>query len=349
MAKASILREKLLSILPLVEDETTNTSGMSMSEITRRLAMHMAEVPSDRHIRRALLDMTDAFGSVGSTRSTKWYRTISRPQAEISNMTVNVAMAINAVRRVAAHHLPGVVWEDLEKTFHIADRYLASHSGSPDSERGQAWSRKTLRIDGSQPVVLPKVDPGVYKAVTEALFYDRQLVFSNRPFGEEQPSARTYTMTPLALVDRAGVLYLVAWGSRRPGQRFLFRMDRLSNVRISEQAGEPDPTFDLHDYVMNEEALNFGSDDDIEIQLFVCEPLRTDGKPRRHPLREFRLCEDQLAEDADGGFLLRAKVKPSVMLWQLLHSHASSVEVIAPDWIRRRFRDEALMLAERYR
>jgi hypothetical protein len=107
MPKASILREKLLTILPLVEDESTNTSGMPMGEITRRLAMHMAEVPSDRRIRRALLDMTDAFGSVGCTRSTKWYRTISRPQAKISNMTVNVAMAINAVRRSAAHYLLG--------------------------------------------------------------------------------------------------------------------------------------------------------------------------------------------------------------------------------------------------
>jgi predicted DNA-binding transcriptional regulator YafY len=343
-----ILRHNLLAILPFVEDEDTNTTGMSMSEIRARLAAISTPIPDDKQIRRTLLAMDTAVGSVGATRGKLWYTTIGRSDFQIINMNVNMAMAMCALARVAERHLPAVVLEDLENTFADAQRYLANHSTSPISSKGDAWNRKTLRIDGTQPMVLPKVEPEVYRLVTEALFFDKKLSFSNTTFGEQTPNGRDYVMTPLAMVDRAGVLYLVAWGPKRPGQRFLFRMDRLSNVRVVNEAADLDPTFNLMDYVIKEEALNFIALENTEITLYVFEPLRDDGRRKRHPLREFWLAHDQRIEEQNEGFILHATVKPSAMLWQLLQGHGASIEVLEPAWIRDRFRDEAECLAQIY-
>jgi len=155
-------------------------------------------------------------------------------------------------------------------------------------------------------------------------------------------------MTPLAMVDRAGVLYMVAWGVRQPGRRFLFRMDRLSEVRLLDEAADMDPTFDLQDFVRREEALNFDPGEETRIRLHAAEPVLDDGRRQRHPLREFWLSADQMIDEDERGFTLTATVRPSVMLWQLLHGHASSIEVLEPDDIRARFAQEARELARRY-
>ncbi|MGV8294056.1 hypothetical protein ACV36C_34845, partial [Pseudomonas aeruginosa] len=63
----------------------------------------------------------------------------------------------------------------------------------------------------------------------------------------------------------------------------------MSHVQVLDEAADVDPSFDLEDYVRREDALNFHSSEDIEIVLKVDEPLMEDGRPRRHPLREFWL------------------------------------------------------------
>lgn len=318
-----------------------------MSEIRERLAGMIQPVPDSRQIRRTLAKV-DSVGLRGTTRSTRWYRTIRRSEFSVQNMNVNMAMAVCALKQVADRHLPTVVLEDLADTFADAARFLATHQAHPGAGRAHSWTGKTLRIDGTHPVVLPRVDADVYRQVSEALYYERQLSFRNTLFGERTPAERVYVMTPLAMVDRAGVLYMVAWGKQRPGRRFLFRMDRLSHVQVLDQAADVDATFDLDDYVRREDALNFHGGEDMEIVLRADEPQMPDGRPRRHPLREFWLAPDQSVQECEGGFLLRATVKPSTMLWQLLHGYASSIEILQPDAVRASFAQDAQRLADRY-
>ncbi|MFY3162113.1 helix-turn-helix transcriptional regulator [Achromobacter xylosoxidans] len=347
MDRQQLLLASLLRILPYIEDEESEDGGISMSEIRERLASMHQPVPDSRQIRRTLLKL-DSVGFRGATRATRWYRTIRRSEFNIQNMNVNMAMAMCALKQVADRHLPTVVLEDLADTFADATRFLAAHQGHPGAGRAHSWARKTLRIDGTHPVVLPRFSADVYRPVTEALYYGRKLSFRNTQFGEKAPAERIYVMTPLAMVDRAGVLYMVTWGTQRPGRRFLFRMDRLSHVQVLDEAADEDPSFDLEDYVRREDALNFHSSENIEIVLKVDEPLMEDGRPRRHPLREFWLAQDQRMQECDGGFVLRATVKPSTMLWQLLHGYGCSIEVLQPESVRTSFADNARRLVERY-
>ncbi|GEM_PF-899398 len=341
------LLDNLLKILPYAADEEAGNCGISMSEIRERLARLQDPVPQDRQIRRAM-ENVDSIGFHGATRDRRWYRTIARSQFSIQNMNVNMAMAMCALREVAERYLPAVVLDDLAATFEAASAYLARHRPHVDGGDAANWSRKTLRIDSTHPMVLPRVEPEVYRQVTHALYYGRKLGFRNTPFGEKQPSPRAYEMTPLGMVDRAGVLYMVAWGPRKPGRRFLFRMDRLSEVRLLDEPADLDPDFDLREYAVKEEALNFYPEDEICLVLRAHEPMLADGKPRRHPLREFWLAADQTIEEAENGFVLHARVRPSVMLWQLLHGHASSIEILSPPAARARFAREAQALARAY-
>ncbi len=349
MGRNQTLIDNLLRILPYVEDEEADAMvmGMGMAEIRERLAVLQDPVPDDKQIRRTLLKL-DCVGSHGATRGKLWYRTIQRTDFRIQNMNANMAMAMCALKQVADRHLPAVVLDDLAATFEGAWRYLEAHQAQPAVGPAHDWARKILRVDGTHPTVLPTVASEVYRQVSGALYYNRKLSFRNTPFGEKTPGERVYVMTPLAMVDRAGVLYMVAWGARLPGRRFLFRMDRLSEVRLLEEAADLDPTFDLQDYVRREEALNFDPGEETRIRLFAAEPLMEDGRPRRHPLREFWLSEDQAIEEEAQGFTLTATVRPSVMLWQLLHGHASTIEVLEPEDIRNRFAQEARELARRY-
>ncbi|SIT17346.1 YafY family protein [Achromobacter sp. MFA1 R4] len=349
MGPNQTLVDNLLRILPYVEDEEADAMvmGMGMAEIREKLAALQNPVPGDKQIRRTLLKL-DSVGSFGATRGKLWYRTLQRTDFRIRNMNANMAMAMCALKQVADRHLPAVVLDDLAATFDGALRYLETHQAQPGIAPAHDWSRKILRIDGTHPTVLPEVPSEVYRQVSGALYYNRKLTFRNTPFGEKTPSERVYVMTPLAMVDRAGVLYMVAWGARQPGRRFLFRMDRLSEVRLLDEAADPDPTFDLHDYVRREEALNFDPGGETRIRLHAAEPMMEDGRRRRHPLREFWLSPDQTIDEDDAGFTLTATVRPSVMLWQLLHGHASSIEVLEPEDIRERFAHEARELARRY-
>lgn len=349
MGKNQALVDNLLRILPYVEDEEADGMGigMGMSEIREKLAALQRPVPDDKQIRRTLLKL-DSVGSFGATRGKLWYRTVERTDFRIRNMNAHMAMAMCALKQVADRHLPAVVLDDLADTFDGACRYLEAHHAQPAIGPAHEWSRKILRIDGTHPIVLPKVPSEVYRQVSGALYYNRKLSFRNTPFGEKTPAERLYVMTPLAMVDRAGVLYMVAWGARLPGRRFLFRMDRLSEVLMLDERADPDPSFDLEEYVRREEALNFHPGDETRIKLFAAEPLAEDGRRRRHPLREFWLSADQSVQEGEDGFILTATVRPSVMLWQLLHGHASSIEVLEPECIRERFVEEARQLARRY-
>jgi len=343
------LVDNLLRILPYVEDEEAEAMerGMGMAEIRNRLATLLNPAPGDKQIRRTLLKL-DCVGSAGATRGKLWYRTLRRTDFHIQNMNANMAMAMCALKQVADRHLPAVVLDDLEGTFDSAWRYLQTHRSQPAIGPAHDWARKILRIDGPHPIVLPTVSAEVYRQVSGALYYNRKLSFRNTPFGEKTPAERLYVMTPLAMVDRAGVLYMVAWGPSQPGRRFLFRMDRLSEVRLLDEPADPDPTFDLQDFVRREEALNFDPGEETRIRLHAAEPMMDDGRRRRHPLREFWLSGDQQIEEDEHGFMLTATVRPSVMLWQLLHGHASSIEVLEPEAIRNRFAHEARELARRY-
>jgi predicted DNA-binding transcriptional regulator YafY len=350
------LVEALFRLLPYVEDENNEakaaSAGISMSDLLARLAAEFDPKPNERTVRRALAGMSELVSHIGHTRGARWFKTSANPLLrDERTMSANLAIALCALNRVAARQLPAVVLADLQPYFERATATLALERNNERAKRGRSWASKTLRIDSTQPVLPPPVDAGVYQAVTQGLLYDLKLSFRNRPAGQTEPGERVYRMSPLALVDRAGVLYLIAWGPDSPGNQFMFRMDRLSDVRVSDEPADQDPAFDLTKYVETESKFHFMPEPEVELKLRVYESVNGEqGRRSSHMLREFRLSSDQgpVEEGENHSFVLTARVKPSVMLRQFLHSHSDSIEILAPQSLRDEFAQRARNLLKRY-
>ena len=354
------LVEALFRLLPYVEDENNEakaaSAGISMSDLLARLAAEFDPKPNERTVRRALAGMSELVSHIGHTRGARWFKTSANPLLrDERTMSANLAIALCALNRVAARQLPAVVLADLQPYFERATATLALERNNERAKRvdldlGQA-KRNYPGIDSTQPVLPPPVDAGVYQAVTQGLLYDLKLSFRNRPAGQTEPGERVYRMSPLALVDRAGVLYLIAWGPDSPGNQFMFRMDRLSDVRVSDEPADQDPAFDLTKYVETESKFHFMPEPEVELRLRVYESVNGEqGRRSSHMLREFRLSSDQgpVEEGENHSFVLTARVKPSVMLRQFLHSHSDSIEILAPQSLRDEFAQRARNLLKRY-
>ncbi|WP_322049618.1 WYL domain-containing protein, partial [Paraburkholderia sp. J67] len=325
------LQEQLLRALPVVRDDEDEQiaakTGIAFGDLREFLRQRNHSLPCDRTIRRALLSMSGLVGCVGKTRGTRWFKTdATKMLPSDERMSANLAVALSALERVAHRQLPFAVFSELEPKFKEAAATLSFDINNPVVKHGRTWASKIARIDGTQPVIFPPIDDAVYRTVTDALLRDRKLSFRYR----RATSVAQYDMSPQALVDRAGVFYVVMWASTRPKTRYLFRLDRMLEALTIEEPAEHDSAFDLHTYINSEKAFNFFPEPDVELRLRVHSV--SGAKPRaasEHMLNEFRLHDDQrivYAPDRQS-FELTAIVKPSVMLRQFLHSHADSIEV----------------------
>lgn len=350
------LREALLLVLPYVADEddvdAAKDTGIALNTILERLAGQMKPVPSDRTVRRALVAMSDVVGHVGHTSGARWFKTEDTTMLDDADrMSANLAIALVALRRVAYRQLPAAVLVELEPRFADAEARLRHDVNNARARDGRSWASKILRIDGTQPVIFPPLDAQVYRNVTDALLRERKIAFSYQRLQGGNGKLNDYTLSPLALVDRAGVFYLIMWSAAKPGQRYMFRLDRMRDARVIEEAAERDASFDLDAYVETEKMFDFLPEPDVELKLRVYATTGKHARPANaHMLNEFQLSYDQRIDYADDGesFVLTATVKPSVVLRQFLQGLGDSVEVLAPASLREEFAERARLLATRY-
>jgi predicted DNA-binding transcriptional regulator YafY len=346
------LQERLLARLPYVDDtgEISPESGVPFGDLYAFVSRHTDSPPSPRTVRRVLSNMSEYVGHTGHTRGARWFKVQDTVMLRSDRrMNANLAIALCALDRVAAQQLPAAVFAELASTFAQARATLALDRNNERAVKGRSWSKKVTRIAGTPPLVFPTLAPDVYRSVTDALLRERKLTFKyNKPDGATKV-ARTYkNHSPLGLVDRAGVFYMI---TREPtkGEMRMFRVDRILEATVLTDAVAPPDGFDLDAYAKN--TMNFLHEPEVELKLRI---HSGDGEHSRtaagHMLNEFKLHDDQRIEwDKDGNsFVLTATVAPSVMLRQFLHSQSDSIEVLAPASLRAEFAARARRMAERY-
>jgi hypothetical protein len=203
------LEEILLSALPFVEDATNVSvaaeTGIPFSRIVEVVNARMDKPRHERTIRRYLTRMAPYVDKVGSTRAARWFKTINTEMLNSQEHTdTNLAIALLSLDRSPYQSLPA----------RARARLKLAQDGTL-GRAGVAWKSKVARIDGTQPLILPAIDAGVYRQVSDALLHDRKLSFDYvRPEDETQTGKRYEALSPLALVNRAGVFYLVVMGAK---------------------------------------------------------------------------------------------------------------------------------------
>lgn len=244
-------------------------------------------------------------------------------------MGLSAAITWQLLERHLTPLLPSSMLADLKAHFDHARKALTQLRAAPLGR----WSQRIAAIAPGLELIPPKIDEQVREIVNEALLQERQ--FTVDYLAVERKAPIQHRLSPLGLVMRGGVLYLIATVQDYTDPRQL-ALHRMSNAQSLGDPVNVPKGFDFKSYVHDMQAFDFPTGRKIKLELVVDEWLA------RH-LSESKLATDQkISALTDSG---RARVSATVMeteqLEWWLRALGTHVMVKKPAALGKRIRDEA--------
>jgi predicted DNA-binding transcriptional regulator YafY len=308
------------------------------SELIARLANAGFEVDL-RTVQRDLNNLSEVVPLASDQHKPQgWSWLPNAGQFDIPGLEPQAALAFLMAEAHLRSVLPTSTLDSLRPWFDTAHGVLDEHGNGLAK-----WPGKVRMLPRGFPLKVPVIRPEVQAAVYQAVLQDCKLSInygsnSGKPDGEEQPRR---TVSPLALVVRDGVVYLVCVfdGYGDPRQLALHRMHAAE--LLNDPAQRP-KGFSIDGYIAEGE---FG------IPLNP-RPIKLEAEFYRHVaihLRESPISEDQTIRDIDeDNILLRATVPDTLELRLWLKSFGDDVAILKPVALRREFREMTENLKDYY-
>jgi predicted DNA-binding transcriptional regulator YafY len=250
-----------------------------------------------------------------------WRWQADAPVQSLPHMNSSQAVTFMMVEEHLRHLLPPSLLDEMRPWFDLARR-----SVSAEHNNVRQWVNRVRIIPPTQPLIPPRVDPKAQQAIYEALLQDRQLTATYQRRGQGN-AASTYTLNPLALVQRGPVIYLLCTRHDRSDIR-MFALHRFSEATVLEQRTTRPADFDLDDYLASG-ALGFRSIGSHDVH-----PERIQlrfGAQAGQSLLECRLSDDQQVYTEDSGHIVvEATVPLTAQLVWWLRGFGQGVQVLAP-------------------
>ncbi|MBC8752407.1 MULTISPECIES: helix-turn-helix transcriptional regulator [Paraburkholderia] len=348
----SSLDEAILRILPT---DGNLESWMSTSQVLQLLEARGHRVDYPRQLRRrlAMLERDQLVLSTAAGRQLLWQRKswLHGASQVASLMSASEAVAFQALRRFVGDKLPAAVTRDIEPLFKAADTRLSQDRA--DSRLYRAWVNKIDSVEPTYVLNRPTINPDVFQTVVTATFFERELLVRYRPAYKETrvDDIKPKRLWPLALVESAGLMYMVAQSPDHPPRpekgkpnwlRNLYRLDRIISAVDSGTAFAYPRDFNLQATIEKEQVFDFLPEAPVVLEVAL-EP----AEAKR--LEERRMSEDQTFEPLpDGRMKATGTVVPSVKLRWWLRSLGAAAEILAPPALRDEFARDAVALAKRY-
>ncbi|MDR5814421.1 WYL domain-containing protein [Caballeronia sp. LZ033] len=358
------LDEAILRVLPTERDAT---AWLPTPEIRRRLEERGHRVGYTKKVQRHLTAL-EADGRVVSMlngRELLWQRKpwLHGLQEGVGLMSASEAVAFHILQRFAGNKLPNAVTRDIDPLFKAAEARLSQEK--EDSRIYRAWADKIDSVDGAFTLIRPKLRPEIFQAVATATFFERELLVQYRPAykseknetneknesGSQTDEPKTRTLWPLALVESAGVMYMVAQDPKRAPRpekgetewmRTLYRLDRIRSVTESGEAFTYPEDFKLRKYIETQQVFDFLPEPAVRLELAF------EGHAGNQ-LRESPMSKDQQIDTLpDGRTKISGTVTPSLKLRWWLRALGANVEILAPQTLRDEFAQDYRKLANRY-
>ncbi|WP_213779532.1 WYL domain-containing protein [Caballeronia sp. dw_276] len=353
MATNGALDEAILGILP---DENNPEPWITTPAIALRLQELGHEDIYPKKVQRHLakLEAVDRYvTSRENGRALEWQRSswLWGAHGVGSLMTGSEAVAFTLLGRFTRNKLPEVISTDIEPFFKAAELRLSQQK--PENRNHRRWVDKIAWVDGAFELTRPKPNPNVLQTISTAMFFERELTVTYRPaykgLKEDAPARR---LCPLALVESAGVMYMVAQDPTRPPRpeankpdwlRTLFRLDRISKVEDTLQSFEYPKDFKLSEFISTQKMFDFVTEPPVTLELAFS------GNAGEH-LKESPMAKDQtVAVMRDGRLKVAGTVVPSLRLRWWIRSIGADVEVLAPKALRAEFAADYKSLAALYK
>lgn len=323
-----------LRYLATVELIPRDPKRVSTTEIIQNLQQQGFTI-SGRSIERDLHRLSTVFGftCITAGRDNYWCFEPKALPRMFPMMDEHTALSFQFVEAHLKNALPPDTSEAIEPWFRMAGQRLKERSVAH-----ARWQEKILLRPAGLQRLAPKVDQAVQHTVYAALLHEQTLAIQYRARGARE--YKEHLISPLGLVVRDRVLYLVAWLHRQAvvGQFVLHRM--RSAVASADPYLRPDG-FNLALYA--EEHFGFPMGPSKTIELII--------RLRGQPVISVDNCpispRQTLVPDGDS-YLLSATVPNTLELRQWIRSLGKDAEVLAPTDLRADLAEEFVELARRY-
>lgn len=260
-----------------------------------------------------------------------WFWLRSARQFDIPGLEPQAALAFHMAETHLQSVLPASSLALLKPWFDTA-RGVLDRQGNGLAK----WPSKVRVLPRGLPTKIPEILPEVQTSTYQAVLQECKLriTYGHNAGMVEAEEQRSYVISPLALVVRDGVVYLVCVYEGYSDIRQL-AMHRMRTAELLIEPAQRPKGFSIDSYIAEGE---FG------IPLNP-RPIKLEAKFLRHVaihLRESQISDDQRITDVDeDNVLLHATVPDTLELRLWLKSFGDDVAVSKPAALRREFREMA--------
>ncbi len=228
------------------------------------------------------------------------------PQAKafcVPRLSLQDSLLLTLAQQYLHSVLPARLMKSMQGFFTQARYELKQPDERPPE---QEWLSKARIVDTTQPLLPPKIKPGVFDAVSNALYDNKwlKLRYKNAEGWQDD-----YQVMPLGLAQQGPRLYLVCRFQGFDNERSL-ALHRIITAQATTLGFERPPQFDLKQYD-NDGRFGFGEGKRIRLTFRI-------AKPNGLHLLESPLSKDQSVTELDEEYEITATVVDTEQLnWWL--------------------------------
>jgi predicted DNA-binding transcriptional regulator YafY len=241
MAKRPDTKETVLLALELLRRIPRNRK-VSASELMEQLEGTGVE-RNVRTIQRQLEMLSTHFEIERDDRNKPYgYRWKERAKGlALPMLSEHESLLLTLAQQQLRNLLPSSLMKSMEGFFAQARSNLGPQS---NAKREREWLSKIRVVSETQPVLPPKIKPGVFEEVSNALYGNRWL---NLDYKNAAGKATSAEVMPLGLAQQGSRLYLVCRFKGYDNERSL-ALHRIISARASALTFERPKDFDLQKY-----------------------------------------------------------------------------------------------------
>ena len=265
-----------------------------------------------------------------------WSWTKDAPTFDLPAMDGPTALMVKLVEQFIPQLLPPNLADYLQPWFRSADTVLSEHAAPSLGH----WLEHVRVVPREMPLLAPKVDEAVARTVYQALLDGKRFTADYASRSSPSPDPREYVVSPLGLVARGNLLYLVCtlWDYDDVRQ---LAMHRIRSAMATDTPITPPPDFDLDRYIA-----------EGEFQYPVGPMIKLEARFNRGAathLYETSLSDDQIITDLDADHVLvTATVRDTEQLHWWLLGFGSLVVVVGPAALKTEIAEELACASRSY-
>jgi len=290
-----------------------------------------------RTIQRDLYKLSVIFMTLNKDSEGKkhyWFWDKDSIAHEFQSMSPETALAFQLSKSSLTSTLPPSMLELIQphlKQSHEILSFTSTHLKN--------WPSKIAAIDNNINLIKPEINSEIQSIVYEGVFTEKQIKITYQPRNKEPIE---YTVQPLGIVIRQGVIYLICtlWKYENIVQ---LALHRFVSAELLEANANLKEDFKLATYIEEQQPFDYPiSSEAIQLKVLF-------SKAAAQHLYETPLMEEQsLSVQEDNRVLLEGSIIDSHKLHWWLAGFGSQIEVVEPASLRDLFVKEAELMMNNY-